>query len=90
MAASPTHGFGPSAIPFSIWILHAMRRGTALAIIGAALTLWATGALAADGPTKRVVLLFAERPGLPNAEAVTAAFKNTLTANFSDRLENLS
>jgi hypothetical protein len=67
-----------------------MRLGTTLAIVCGALTLLAPGALQAADQTRRVVLLFDEQPRLPGLAAVEAGFLNTLTANFPDRLENLS
>jgi PAS domain S-box-containing protein len=64
-----------------------MRRGTTLAIICGVLTLWAPDALSAEGGTKRVVLLFDERPSLPGLAAIEAGFTKTLTANSSDHVE---
>jgi hypothetical protein len=37
--------------------------------------------------TKRIVLLFDERPGLPGLAAVETSFISTPAANLSDRLE---
>lgn len=60
---------------------------SALLMIGGALVLWAAWFFPAAADTKRVVLLFDERPGLPGMAAVEAGFVSTLTSNLSDRLE---
>ena len=64
-----------------------MKRCTALLIICGMLSLWLADALPAAAETRRVVLLFDERPGLPGMAAVEAGFTSTLTSNFSDPLE---
>ena len=60
---------------------------SALLMIGSALLLWTAWICPATADTKRVVLLFDERPGLPGMAAVEAGFVNTLTSHLSDRLE---
>jgi PAS domain S-box-containing protein len=64
-----------------------MRRGTALAIICGALILWAAEAHPAAEGTKRIALLFDERPSLPGLAAIETSFISTLTSNFPGRIE---
>ena len=60
---------------------------SALLMICSALILWAALIFPATADTKRVVLLFDERPGLPGMAAVEAGFQNALTSHLRDRLE---
>jgi len=60
---------------------------SALLMIGSAVVLWTAWIFPAAADTKRVVLLFDERPGLPGMAAVEAGFVNWLTSHLSDRLE---
>ena len=71
----------------SICLRAPMRPRTALAIICAVLALWSLGAPPAAAGTKRLVLLFDERPGLPGLAALDTGFIRTLTANASHHLE---
>jgi PAS domain S-box-containing protein len=64
-----------------------MRWRTALLVICGALTLWLTDPSLSTPETRRVVLLFDERPGLPGMAAVEAGFTKTLQSNFPGRLE---
>src|SRR5262245_16871596 len=64
-----------------------MKRCLAPLIICGVLTVWEADAFPVAAETKRVVILFDERPGLPGMAAVEAGFTKTLTADFPDRLD---
>jgi hypothetical protein len=52
-----------------------------------ALMLWTASALAAHSATRRVVLLFGQRPELPGLALLQADLVRTLTSNSADRIE---
>jgi hypothetical protein len=63
------------------------RLCTALRIICAALIVWIAGASPASSATRRVVLLFDERPVLPGLAVLADGFVRTLTAGSPDSIE---
>ena len=64
-----------------------MKLRTALLAICMALMLWIASALAAHSATRRVVLLFSERPELPGMVLLQDSLVRTLTSNPADRIE---
>jgi signal transduction histidine kinase len=64
-----------------------MKLRTALFAICMALMLWIASALAAHSATRRVVLLFGQRPELPGLALLQADLVRTLTSNSADRIE---
>jgi hypothetical protein len=63
------------------------RLCTALGVICAALIVWIAGASLASSATRRVVLLFDERPVLPGLAVLADGFVRTLTAGSPDTVE---
>src|SRR5262249_18070518 len=64
-----------------------MKPRTALLAICTALIVFIAGALPAYSETRRVVLLFGERPELPGLALLQANLVRTLTSNSADRIE---
>jgi signal transduction histidine kinase len=64
-----------------------MKLRTALLAICTALMLWIASALPASSATRRVVLLFGERPELPGLALLQANLVRTLISNSADRME---
>ena len=64
-----------------------MQLRTALLAICAGLMLWIASALPTYSATRRVVLLFGERPDLPAFTVLQADLVRTLTSNSADRVE---
>ena len=64
-----------------------MKLRTALLAVCMGLTAWMASALPASSATRRVVLLFDERPELPGLALLQADLVRTLTANSTDRIE---
>ena len=64
-----------------------MRPSTVLQVLCACLVVWTAGASPASSTTRRVVLLFDERPDLPGLAALDADLVGTLASNSSDRVE---
>src|SRR6516162_4573993 len=60
---------------------------TALLPICMGLMVWIASALPASSATRRVVLLFGERPELPALAVLQADLVRTLTSNTADRIE---
>jgi signal transduction histidine kinase len=64
-----------------------MKLRTALLAICTGLMLWIASALPACSETRRVVLLFGERPELPTLALFQTNLVQTLTSNSADRVE---
>jgi hypothetical protein len=64
-----------------------MKLRTALLAVCMGLMLWVASALSAYSATRRVVLLFGERPDLPALAALQADLIRTLSSNLADRIE---
>ena len=64
-----------------------MKLRTALLALCTGLTVWIASALPASSATRRIVLLFDERPELPGLTLLQADLVRTLTANSADRVE---
>src|SRR5215468_12174748 len=64
-----------------------MKLRTALLAVCMGLMLWIASALSAYSATRRVVLLFGERPDLPALAALQADLIRTLSSNLADRIE---
>jgi hypothetical protein len=64
-----------------------MKLRTALLAVCMGLMLWIASALSAYSATRRVVLLFGERPDLPALAALQADLIRTLGSNPADRIE---
>jgi hypothetical protein len=64
-----------------------MRLRTALLVICTGLIVWIASASPASSATRRVVLLFGERPELPGLALLQADLVRTLTSNSADRIE---
>ncbi|MGA8697178.1 MAG: ATP-binding protein [Xanthobacteraceae bacterium] len=64
-----------------------MKLRTALLAVCTGLTVWIASALPASSATRRVVLLFDERPELPGLALLQADLVRTLTSNSTDRIE---
>jgi hypothetical protein len=64
-----------------------MKLRTALLAVCTALVVFIAGALPAYSATRRVVLLFGERPELPGLALLQADLVRTLTSNSADRVE---
>jgi len=64
-----------------------MKLRTALLAICTGLTVWVGSALPASCATRRVVLLFDERPELPGLAQLQADLVRELTSNSADRIE---
>ena len=64
-----------------------MKLPTALLAVCMGLTVWAASAVPASSATRRVVLLFDERPELPGLALLQADLVRTLTSNSPDRIE---
>ena len=64
-----------------------MRLRTALLVICTGLMVWIASALPAYSATRRVVLLFGERPELPALALLQTDLVQTLTSNSADRVE---
>ena len=64
-----------------------MKLRTALLAICTASMLWIASTLAAHSATRRVVLLFGQRPELPGLALLQADLVRTLTSNSADRIE---
>jgi hypothetical protein len=64
-----------------------MQLRTVLLAICAGLMLWIASALPTYSATRRVVLLFGERPELPAFRVLQADLVRTLTSNSADRVE---
>ena len=64
-----------------------MRPRTALLALCTGLAVWIASALPASSATRRVVLLFDERPELPGLTLLQADLVRTLTSNSADRIE---
>ena len=64
-----------------------MKLRTALLALCTGLTVWIASALPTSSATRRVVLLFDERPELPGLMLLQADLVRTLTANSADRVE---
>jgi len=64
-----------------------MKLRTALLAMCTGLMVWIASALPASSATRRVVLLFGERPELPALAVLQADLVRTLTSNTADRIE---
>jgi|SRR6516162_10314346 len=64
-----------------------MKQRIALLAVCMGLMLWVASALSAYSATRRVVLLFGERPDLPAIVALQADLIRTLSSNLADRIE---
>ena len=64
-----------------------MKLRTALLAICTGLTVWVGSALPAYSATRRIVLLFDERPELPGLALLQADLTRELTSNSPDRIE---
>jgi signal transduction histidine kinase len=64
-----------------------MKLRTALLAVCMALMVWVASALPAHSATRRVVLLFGERPDLPPMAVLQTDLVRTLTANPADAIE---
>jgi hypothetical protein len=64
-----------------------MSLRTALLALCTGVTVWIASALPASSATRRVVLLFDERPELPGLSLLQADLVRTLTSNSADRIE---
>src|SRR5262245_43310124 len=64
-----------------------MRLCTAIRVMCIVLIVWIAGALPASSATRRVVMLFDERPELPGLAALDAEFTRTLASDSADRIE---
>ena len=64
-----------------------MRLRTTLLVICTGLMVWIANALPAYSATRRVVLLFGERPELPALALLQTDLVQTLTSNSADRVE---
>jgi signal transduction histidine kinase len=64
-----------------------MTLRSALLIVCTGLTVWIASALPASAATRRVVLLFGERPELPALAALQADLVRTLSSNSADSIE---
>ena len=64
-----------------------MKLRTALLAMCTGLMVWIASALPASSATRRVVLLFGERPELPALAVPQADLVRTLTSNTADRIE---
>src|SRR6516162_3356139 len=64
-----------------------MKQRIALLAVCMGLMLWVASALSAYSATRRVVLLFGERPDLPALVALQADLIRTLSSNLADRIE---
>jgi signal transduction histidine kinase len=64
-----------------------MKLRTALVAVCTALMVWIASVCPASSATRRVVLLFGERPELPGLALLQADLVRTLTANSADKIE---
>jgi hypothetical protein len=64
-----------------------MKLRTALLAMCTGLMVWIASALPASSATRRVVLLFGERPELPALAVLQADLVRSLTSNTADRIE---